>query len=166
MKRFLSALGLVFSAAFASAAADAEEEENPFAYAEYDFEKWYADAGGTVVLPQGGSKMRRRAGATARAGYYARDFLAVEASAAWLERGTQLGVRGLWHWWGYEKFDPFFTFGADGWIDGDVGPSLGCGAFWHFSDAWSLRFDADATLGLDTETAMVYQLGFAVHYSF
>lgn len=144
----------------------AEEEENPFAYVEYDYEHWYVDAGPAVVIPQGGGDMCRRAGAMARIGYYADDFLAVEASAAWMERGAGLGLRGLWHWWGYEKFDPFFTFGANGWIEGDAGPSLGTGTFWHFDDNWSVRFDADATLGLDGETEMIYQLGLSVQYAF
>lgn len=135
-------------------------------YAEFDFERWYADAQATLLLPQGGSAMRRLGGATARLGYYADDFLAVEASASWMEDAAGLSLRGLWHWWGYEKFDPFFTFGAAGWIDGDVGPSLGWGAFWHFDDDWSLRFDADATLGLDSGASMVYSLSLGVQRAF
>ena len=144
----------------------AEEEENPFAYVEYDYEHWYVDAGPAVVIPQGGGDMGRRAGAMARIGYYADDFLAVEASAAWMERGAGLGLRGLWHWWGYEKFDPFFTFGAAWWTEGVAGPAAGWGCFWHFDDNWSVRFDADATLGLDGETEMIYQLGLSVQYAF
>jgi hypothetical protein len=135
-------------------------------YAEYDFERWYADAQATVVLPQGGSGMRRLGGATARFGYYAMDFLSVEASVALLEDTAGLGLRGLWHWWGYEKFDPFFTFGADGWIEGGFGPSVGWGCFWHFDDNWSLRFDAEATMRLDGDAEMAYALSLGVQYAF
>jgi hypothetical protein len=77
-----------------------------------------------------------------------------------------LSVKGLWHWWGYEKFDPFFTFGASGWIDGEVGPTIGWGTFWHFNDYWSLRFDADATYGLDDADEMVYSVSLGVQCSF
>ena len=84
----------------------------------------------------------------------------------------------LWHlqgWslygdlFGYSRFDPFFTAGARGWIGGSggrVGPAAGVGTFWHLPDEWSLRFDAAATLGLDTETEVVYSLSAGVQRSF
>ena len=144
----------------------AEEEENPFAYVEYDYEHWYVDAGPAVVIPQGGGDMGRRAGAMARIGYYADDFLAVEASAAWMERGAGLGLRGLWHWWGYEKFDPFFTFGAEGWFGGgDAGPCAGWGAFWHFDDNWSFRFDASFMLGVADGATAAFSIAAGFQYS-
>ncbi len=154
-------------AVFLSLVVSAEEmEEDWLDYGEYDYERWYVGASVALVLPQGSGRMQRRAGANARLGYYVGDFLAVEASAAWLECDAGLGIHGLWHWWGYEKFEPFFTFGANGWIEGEVGPSVGWGCFWHFNDLFSARFDADATLGLDGDAEMVYQLGFGFQYSF
>ena len=140
-------------------AGGAEEEET-------GFDSWYVGASATLVLPQGGHSMRRVGGATARFGYYFTESLAVEADAAWLENCAGLGVQGLWHMFGYERFDPFLTFGARGWIDGDVGPCAGLGAFYHLTDSWSLRADAQATLGLDGECAMVYAIGAGVQYSF
>ena len=110
--------------------------------------------------------MRRLGGATARVGYYVTEALAVEADAAWLEDCAGLGVQGLWHIWGYERFDPFLTFGARGWIDGDLGPVAGLGAFYHLTDNWSLRADAQATLGIDSDCDMVYSLGAGVQYTF
>ena len=53
-----------------------------------------------------------------------------------------------------------------GWIEGDVGPTAGLGAFYHLTNEWSLRGDAQATLGLDGDCQMVYSLGFGVQYSF
>ena len=139
----------------------AEEDE------EYGFDRWYVGASATLVLPQGGHHMRRLGGATARVGYYFTETLAVEADAAWLENCAGLGVQGLWHFYGYERFDPFATFGARGWINGDFGPSAGLGAFYHLTDSWSLRADAQATLGLDGgDCAMVYSIGAGVQYSF
>jgi hypothetical protein len=73
----------------------------------------------------------------------------------------------LWHWWGYEQVDPFFTFGARGWIhDGQVGPCVGAGAFYHLNDYWSIRFDADATLALDADCEMIYSVGVGVQRTF
>ena len=153
---------LAFAAALTAAAASADDA----GWAEYDFERRYADAQAAAMLPQGGSRMRRLGGGTVRLGYYASDFLAVEASASWMEDAAGLGLRGLWHWWGYEKFDPFFTFGANGLVEGQYGPSAGWGCFWHFDDNWSVRFDAEATLGLDGAAEMLYTLAFGVQYAF
>ena len=133
---------------------------------DYEFDRWYVGASATLVMPQGGGDMRRLGGATARVGYYVTEALAVEADAAWLEDCAGLGVQGLWHIWGYERFDPFLTFGARGWIDGDLGPVAGLGAFYHLTDNWSLRADAQATLGIDSDCDMVYSLGAGVQYTF
>ena len=143
-------------------ACTAVEEDNE----ECDFDRWYVGASATLALPQGGHAMRRIGGATARFGCYFTEALSLEADAAWLENCAGLGVQGLWHLFGYERFDPFVTFGARGWIDGDVGPAAGLGAFYHLTDSWSLRADAQATLGLDGDCAMVYTLGAGVQYSF
>lgn len=133
---------------------------------EYEFSRLYAGASATMVLPQGGSDMRRLGGASARIGYYLFESLAVEVDAAWLEDCAGLGVQGLWHCWGYERFDPFATFGARGWIDGDVGPAVGFGAFYHITDEWSFRGDVQATLGMDDGCDMVYSMGLGVQYTF
>lgn len=132
----------------------------------YELDRLYAGSSATLVLPQGGGDMRRLGGATARVGYYVTETLAVEADAAWLEDCAGLGVQGLWHLWGYERFDPFVTFGARGWIDGDLGPVAGLGAFYHLTDNWSLRADAQATLGIESDCDMVYSLGAGVQYTF
>ena len=141
-------------------AADADGEEG------YEFDRWYAGASAALVLPQGGHHMRRLGGASARVGYYLTEALAAEADAAWLENCTGLGLQGLWHIYGYERFDPFLTFGVRGWINGDVGPAAGLGAFYHLTDSWSLRTDAQATLGIDGDCAMVYTIAAGVQYSF
>ena len=151
-----AALCLVLSP-FSASAQEAEEE---------DWERSYVGLSGTLLLPQGGVDMRRMGGGTARFGYYFGDFLSVEVSASALEEVVGLGVQGLWHWWGYEKIDPFFTFGAAGWIDGTVGPTGGIGLFYHLSDYWSLRFDTSAALGLDSSVGMVYSLGAGLQYAF
>ena len=153
---FLALVLLVMSPA--SAADDAGDE--------YEFDRWYAGASATLVLPQGGQRMRRLGGATARFGYYISESLSVEADAAWLESSAGLGVQGLWHFYGYERFDPFVTAGARGWIEGNAGPAAGLGAFYHLTDSWSLRVDAQATLGLDGGCAMVYSLGAGIQRSF
>ncbi len=135
-------------------------------YAQYDFERWYAGSKAVAVFAQGGAEMRNCCGAGAYAGYYIGDFTAAEVSGALLENRAGVSFRFLWHWWGYEKFDPFFTLGANGFIKGEAGPSFGWGTFWHFNDNWSLRFDSDATLGVEGEDEMVYTLSAGVQYSF
>ena len=144
-----------------------------------DFARGYVGVSGAMAMPQGGaSHMRRLGGASLRGGWYATESLAAEGEAAWLENAAGLAVQGLWHWqgadlygdlFGYSRFDPFFTFGARGWTGhgiGQVGPKAGVGAFWHLTDEWSLRADADATLGLDSGVAMLYTLTLGVQYAF
>ena len=140
--------------------------KDEYDYVEYDFERWYIGARAVAVIPQGGGEMRNLCGAGAYLGYYIDDFLTVEFSSAWLEDTAALSLKGLWHWWGYERFDPFFTFGASGWINGEVGPTFGWGAFWHLNDYWSIRFDADATYGLDDADEMVYSIALGLQWSF
>ncbi len=166
------ASGSVRSCACAALAAAAAAFAAPDAVAsggfdgEGDFDRWYAGASGTLALPQGGGAMRRVGGATARIGYYLAESLAVETDAAWLEDCAGIGVQGLWHAYGYERLDPFLTFGARGWIDGGVGPTAGVGTFYHLTESWSLRLDASATMCVDGECRMAYSLGAGVQYSF
>lgn len=141
-----------------------------------DVSGWYSGASAQVVLPQGGSRMHRLVGGTARVGCYLSDSLALEAEAAWLEDVAGLSARALWHLhgleefdllFGYERFDPFLSVGARGWIhDGQVGPSAGVGAFYYLTDFLALRFDADVTLGLDTGVETAYTLSAGLQYSF
>lgn len=156
----VSVLALSVFAAFACCAGD----------------EWYAQGAAQIVLPQGGSGMRRRGGGAARVGRYVSDSLALECEAAWLENGAALAARAVWHlhgWrefdmlFGYERFDPFLSAGARGWIhDGQVGPSAGIGAFYYLTDEWALRFDADATLGLDTHVETAFAISAGVQYFF
>ena len=137
---------------------------------------WYAGGAAQLVLPQGGSRMRRLGGGAARAGRYLTDSLALECEAAWLEDSAALAARAVWHlhgWeefdmlFGYERLDPFLSAGARGWVhDGQVGPSAGLGAFYYLTDDWALRFDAEATLGLDTRVETVYSISAGIQYFF
>ena len=136
----------------------------------------YVGAGAQVLLPQGSSRMRHAVGGAVNAGLYLSDFIALEAEAAWLERYCGLSARALGHFalwnefdllFGSEKFDPFFTIGASGWMQGgQVGPSAGLGAFYYIDDDWALRFDAAATLGVETRREMVYSLTVGIQRAF
>ena len=142
------------------------------------FAETYVGISGSVLLPQGGSRMHRVGGAALRVGSYLDETWAIEGEAAWLEDVAGLGLQGLFHFHGWElydrffgfsQFDPFVTLGARGWISrdrGQVGPKCGLGAFYHLTDNWSLRADADATLGIDTNCEMLYSLSAGVQYSF
>lgn len=160
MKRIV--FSVVLSLAALSLRAEFEEECEA-----YEFDRFYAGLAETVVLPQGGGRMSDHTGAALRMGCYLAEMWAVEAEAAWVADRAGLGVKAVWHWWGYERLDPFFTFGARGWInEGQVGPAGGIGTFYHLTDSLSLRFDADATLGLDTSVEMVYSLSAGIQWSF
>ena len=170
VKVFVAAVAILATAA-AAAAPDFEEESS-------DATGGYVGAAATIVLPQGGSSMRRLGGGTLRAGWYFGEFWAIEGDAAWLENMAGLGVDALWHiqgWrpygdlFGYSRFDPFLTAGARGWVgdgSGQVGPAVGIGTFWHLTDDWSLRFDAVATLGLDSRVEVVHAISIGVQRSF
>ena len=68
---------------------------------------------------------------------------------------------------GYERLDPFFTFGVKGWMnDGDVGPYAGLGALYYLSDEWAFRGDLDVTLGLEREIEVDWSFSLGFQYSF
>ena len=141
-------------------------------------------ADGTPAAPRSSSSRRaaRACAASAEAPRapdatsYLADSLALECEAAWLEDLAALAARAVWHlhgWeefdmlFGYERFDPFLSAGARGWMhDGQVGPSAGLGAFYYLTDDWALRFDAEATLGLDTRVETVYSISAGIQYFF
>lgn len=138
--------------------------------------EWYVQGAAQMVLPQGGARMRRLGGGAARVGCYVTDSLALECEAAWLENSAAAAARAVWHlrgWnefdmlFGYERFDPFLSAGARGWFhDGQVGPSAGAGAYYYMTDSWALRFDADMTIGIDTDVEPIYTLSVGFQYFF
>ncbi len=150
----------------------------PAAEDEVGFDRWYVGVAGQMMLPQGGSRLHHVGGAAFRGGYYLTEDWAVEGEVAWLENFAGMGAAALGHFqgwdlygdlFGYSRFDPFLTLGARGWIGqdgGQVGPKAGLGAFYHLTDEWALRADADATLGLETNCEMLYSLSVGVQYSF
>lgn len=160
MRRLMIFCAVVGGAVSCAQAGDFEDEP-------LDFDRFYVESAATMVLPQGGARMPRRAGAALKAGWYFSEFWALEGEAAWLEDRVGLSAKALWHWWGYERLDPFFTVGAKGWLsDGGVGPVGGVGAFWHLTERCAVRVDADATLDIDGSAAMVYSLAAGLHFSF
>ncbi len=149
----------------------AETDEERF------FTGTYAEVVGQAVFPQGGGDMgRHRAGAAVRLGKNLTPYFATELEVAALEDMCGLAWRNVWHvqgweWFGklfgYERFDPFLAFGVRGWlVDGDVGPFVGVGALYYLDDHWALRFDGDATLGLESDVEMVYSISAGLQYTF
>ena len=142
------------------------------------FGETYVGLSGSMLLPQGGSKMHRLGGAALRIGQYLNEDWAVEGEAAWMENAAGLSAQALGHFqgwdfynrfFGYSRFDPFVTLGAKGWIGhgcGQGGPKAGLGAFYHLTDSWALRADADATLGLETNCEMLYSISIGFQYAF
>lgn len=143
---------------------------------DYGLPRRYAGASAALTLPQGGARLRRLGGASARAGYYLSDDFAVECEAGWLEDRAALAARGVWHaqgweWFGrlfgYERFDPFATLGARAWTPrGQVGPACGVGAFYYLGDTWAIRLDAELSIGLETRVETFHTLSLGLQYSF
>lgn len=158
MRRIIAIVSLLLAAL--SLRADFVEEP-------CDFDRFYIGAAETVVMPQGGGRMSDHTGAAFRLGFYITEMWAIEGEGSAVADRAGLGVRALWHWWGYERLDPFFTIGARGWIDdGQVGPAGGAGAFYHLTESLSLRMEAEATLGIETDVGMVYSLSAGLQWSF
>ena len=167
----------------------AEEETGGFPPA-------YLGASGGIFLPGNGSSLKRAAMASARGGWYVSDNLALELEGGCVpnavsSRGgnatvTAVAARGLFHMtgieefdmlFGCERFDPFVTFGAaalfasrHAFADGShrtaIGPTAGLGAFYHLTDSLSLRFDAAASMAVDTPCGMCYGLSLGLQWSF
>ena len=141
---------------------------------EEDLTSAYLGLSGSLLLPQGGSRMSRLGGAAFRAGYYLNDWFALEGEASWLENRAGLAARGVVHWkgwhewdmlFGFSRWDPFFTLGVQGWLpDGQVGPAAGIGLLYYLDDNWALRASAEAVLGLDSDAEMIYSLAVGVQY--
>ncbi len=141
------------------------------------FSGTYAEAVGQAIFPQGGGDLgRHRAGGAVRLGKNWTPNFASEIEVAVLEDLSGLAWRNVWHlqgweWFGklfgYERFDPFLTFGVRGWLPhGDVGPFAGIGALYYLDDYWALRFDADATLGLESDVETVFSVSAGLQYTF
>lgn len=156
---------------------------------------WYAGVAGGLLLPGGGSSLRRAADVSFRAGRYVDTFLAFELEGACAPHvcsgdggGTLSGVaaRGLYHLsgvafydnlFGCERFDPFVTFGAatrfgsrHAFADGShrtaTGPVAGVGAFYHLTDSLDFRVDAQAMLAADSPCGMLYSVVAGLQWNF
>ena len=131
----------------------------------YELDRWSLGAAGCLELPQGGAHFSRRAGVAIRGGYALDEFWTLEAQGEWAENKYAVSAGFLWLWWGYERLDPFFVFGAKDWIGVDWGPYAGVGAFWHIDDHWSLRAEVAPMLGIEDGCEMVYSFSFGVQRS-
>lgn len=162
MKAFaLPAFALCVALALNARGDAADFEEGDY----FELDRWFAGGAATLVLPEGGSGFNHVGGATLRAGYYMNEFWAAEIEGTWAENRYAAAAEILWHWWGYERLDPFFTFGVRDWISTDFGPCGGLGTFWHIDDHWSLRLDVGATLGVTDGCDMLYQFSFGIQRS-
>lgn len=138
----------------------------------------FLDFGGALTLPMGGGDMRRIGGAAVKAGTYFSELSAIEASVGIQENFTELGVGLVTHWaawelydrfFGYSAFDPFVTAGVKGWVGlerGEVGPALGIGAFYHFSESLSVRAEVDAVIGVESRIEVDHTIFAGLHYTF
>lgn len=128
-----------------------------------ELERYFVSPSARIVLPESGHTY---AGGGATMGYYLNEFWAIEGTAALLENKGYFAADILWHWYGYERLDPFFTFGASTLSSKAVGPKVGAGTYYHLDDNWSLRLDSDAMMNVDGEMEMNYSLALGIQYAF
>ena len=135
-----------------------------------DFDAFYVGSSVGAFMPDGAARPRSAALAVARVGWYSSDTLAYELEAGSSIRGKAGnlalgGVGVLWHWWGFERLDPFFTCRAA--VAGrSCGPEAGTGFFWHLSETASLRADARMLLDATDGCVPLYCASLGVQFAF
>lgn len=157
----LATFALAVSLAFCARGDAADFEEGDY----FELDRWFVGAAPALVLPEGGAGFNHAGGATLRGGYYLNEFWALELAGTLAENRQAASAEILWHWWGYERLDPFFTFGFTDWFATDFGPSGGLGTFYHIDDHWSLRFDVATTLGVSDGCDMIYLFSVGIQRS-
>lgn len=162
---------------------------------ESDGSGWHLGAGGGILLPGNGNSLHRAAEAAVRGGYTFSSFFDLDlegfcaphavsgAGATTVSAASLMGTLHASAWdefdrlFGCERFDPFMSFGAGGRLAGRhvfadsshraaFGPIFALGAFYHLTDAWSLRADVRAQLCCDTPCGMLYGATVGVQYDF
>ncbi len=189
MRRFLLFSALAAFAACASAAYPNGPESV------WLTSRSYVGASGGVMLPGGGSTLRRAADVAVRVGTEWSDYAEVELEAACAPNAsTRAGGEALsgaaarmvlhmsgWEafdkLFGCERFDPFVAVGAaarfgarHAFAHGDrrtaAGPAVGVGAFYHLTDSLDLRFDAQAMVGIDSPCSEIYTVCVGLQWNF
>lgn len=156
-----------------------EKEEIP--------DRWYTGVSGAMFLPGGGSSLERAGGVSAYLGYFLTDSFAVEADVISVPNAvsshggnstlTGFGVQGAWHFMGFERFDPFLTFGASALFSSHhvfaddssrsaLGPTFGFGFLYHLSDNLALRADSKAMVALDSPSGIAFTIAGGLQWSF
>ncbi len=135
-----------------------------------DFDAFYVGSSVGAFMPDGAARPRNATQVAARAGWYSSDTLAWEASLGSNLRGKAGNVAAgslglLWHWWGFERFDPFFTCGI-GFARRSFGPGGGVGAFWHMTERASLRFGYGMVLDAADGCAPLHSIEAGIQFSF
>ena len=156
---------------------------------------WQCGVAGGMMLPGNGNSLRRAAAVVVRGGWSVTDDLAFETELACVPHASSreggatisaVSARALFHLTGWETFDklfgserldPFVTAGlqatfASRYVFAEdshrtgIGPCLGVGTFYHLTESWSLRFDATATMAVDSPCGMLYGVTLGIQKSF
>ncbi len=154
---------------------------------ELEYDRWYSSVAAGMLLPGGGSSLSQSATVNARFGYFLSESFAVESefsvvpNAVSKSAGNQTLVgwaaQGVWHFMGYERFDPFLTFGVasffgsrhvfeDNSFRNAFGPTVGIGALYHLTDHLALRADARGCMSVGTPAGVLFDVSLGMQYSF
>ena len=155
----------------------------------------YVGVAGGMLLPGGGTSVRRAADVAVRLGMEWSDYTEVELEAACAPNASTraghealsgVAARLVMHMNGWESFDklfgcerldPFVTVGAatrfgarHAFADNShrtaTGPAVGVGAFYHLTNNLDLRFDAQAMVGIDSPCGEMYTVCIGLQWNF
>ena len=150
-------------------------------FADEEWTPFYAAASGGMLFPGVNTRLHEEIGlAETVLGWYADDTFAYEARLSYSPdaTGALFGIAAgcLRHWWGFERFDPFFTFGGAAWCGehhsfaggakrAQGGFYAGSGFFWHLTERASFRIEGRATLAADESPGMTYAVLAGIQWS-
>jgi hypothetical protein len=150
-------------------------------------DRWYTGVSGAMLLPGGGSSLERAGGVSAHLGYFLSDSFALELDLISIPNAvsshggnstlTGFGIQGAWHFMGFERLDPFLTFGASSLFSSHhvfaddshrtaFGPTFGLGFLYHLTDNLALRADSKAMVTLDTPSEIAFTISGGLQWSF
>ncbi len=154
---------------------------------ELAYDRWYSSVSAGMLMPGGGSSLSKSAMVNARFGYFLSESFALESevnvtpNAVSHSAGNQTlvgaAVQGVWHFLGYERFDPFLTIGfasffgsrrvfEDDSFRNAFGPTLGIGALYHLTEHFALRADARGCMCATAPAGIMFDVSVGVQYSF
>ncbi|MBR1871348.1 MAG: hypothetical protein IJ802_05935 [Kiritimatiellae bacterium] len=177
----LAFCGIIFAVCGVPASTAAQQTPMEEYFADEEYEPFYANFRAGMILPGNGLKANKpTATASVSAGWYANDTFAWEGTLSYAPNAPEalagVAAGALWHWWGFERLDPFFTFGgaamcgeahifSNGKHRTSIEPYAGAGTFWHITESISIRAEGTAHIDAASPCGMFYTISAGLQFS-